>query len=163
LKRDTDRKQPKSGSFEREKTATIGGLNGVKSLEATPAIEELEMRLGVVKSRGETHALDVKDSPNKMRLSKETYSTTKDNRTHPMKNDPVPPTRAKDGLQPSEDAIEEMKHRFLRGRSSSSISTTPASTREQRLSWEEHPPVTSSSTRHQSTTTSGLPSLKADR
>jgi hypothetical protein len=154
-----------------KKSANIGGTTGSKSRDSSPAIEELEARLGINKTKDDTSAstkendasASMTTTPLRKRYSAMgheaspiSFAYSKDTGASPGKAQgdsssptrpeiskapgselrsrlPVTPTRIgritprssigtslrNDGSpKPTEEAVEEMKNRFLRGRSS---------------------------------------------
>lgn len=114
---------------EPQKKATLGGMIGGKSRESSPALEELESRLGILRNRETT-------SPSMSRSRVNSDARPGDNSPVPRRYTrlatPEPqtrsPSRGRESLssssRPNENAIEEMKRRFLRT-SLTSPDTTP--------------------------------------
>ena len=140
-RKDTPRRQSYTPDASRvEKKAYLGGTSGGKSREASPALEELEHRLGILRSRESSPAVQSANLYGAGRTRG--YSDAQ-----PSDGSPVPraynrlatpepqtrsPSRGRGSLpssgKPTEEAIEEMKRRFLRT-SISSADTTPTKVR----------------------------------
>jgi hypothetical protein len=113
-------------------TPTKGNLGGVRtsrSREGSPALDELEQRLGIPRTRADSAASAgmtgrgrVESFGESPRPSISARSMTLDSRASPARSIQASPSRT------SEDAVEEMKRRFLRTPTGSPYTTPTKST-----------------------------------
>jgi hypothetical protein len=103
----------------------FAGRNGSRSREGSPALEELEQRLGITKKRDDSSAVPFPVTPKALPSAGSRGSLAEDsprprmyNRAKSLEPGAASPARSIAGspasVKPSHDAVEEMKQRFMR-------------------------------------------------